>query len=138
MSDLDRLLSGDLATGVHRWRPTTPPVELAERVAAAGWRPARVEGGRSKADVLAAVGEALALPETYGHNFDALADLLDDLAAPTVLLWQGWGLLAEADPRTFATLVTIFGERGGDPVRPAFELLLVGPGPDGVGLPELG
>lgn len=113
---------------------------LADAVQAAGWTLAHVDGAETatKSDFLSAVGVALAFPETYGRNLDAFADLLDDLPGATLLLWQRWGTLATADPRTFSVVVRLLAERAADRVRPPFAVLLSGPGPQvpGVDLPE--
>lgn len=133
MNDLASLLDGRRAPGVHRWHDEVALEELAAVVSVAGWSLAVVEGREapSKATFLAAVGCALRFPETYGQNLDALADLLDDLPTPTVLLWEEWGTLARVEPRTFAALLGIFTERSADLDRPGFVVLLRGEGPDG-------
>lgn len=139
MSGLAPLLAGRRAAGVYRWRTTLDDVELAEVAAVAGWSLRVVDGlvAQSKSEFLAAVGRSLEFPGTYGQNFDALADLLDDLPGPTVLLWEEWGVLARAEPRTFATLARLFSDRCADPDRPGFAVLLRGDGPEESGLPEL-
>lgn len=139
MNDLASLLDGRRAPGVHRWHDEVALEELAAVVSVAGWSLAVVDGREapSKATFLAAVGCALRFPETYGQNLDALADLLDDLPGPTVLLWEEWGVLARAEPRTFATLARLFSDRCADPDRPGFAVLLRGDGPEESGLPEL-
>lgn len=133
MSGLAPLLAGRRAAGVYRWRTTLDDVELAEVAAVAGWSLRVVDGlvAQSKSEFLAAVGRSLEFPGTYGQNFDALADLLDDLPTPTVLLWEEWGTLARVEPRTFAALLGIFTERSADLDRPGFVVLLRGEGPDG-------
>jgi RNAse (barnase) inhibitor barstar len=61
--------------------------------AGASFRVATISGQPAEREELfAALGEALALPEYFGHNWDAVADCLTDLP-PTVLivpamLWQ--------------------------------------------------
>lgn len=132
MSDLASLLDGRRPPGVHRWNDEMDPDELAAVVSVAGWSLGVVDGHRtpSKATFLAAAGRALRFPETYGQNLDALADLLDDLPAPTVLLWEGWGVLARDEPRTFSAVAQIFAERSADPGRPGFVVLLRGDDPD--------
>ncbi|MCF0253560.1 MAG: barstar family protein [Duodenibacillus sp.] len=46
--------------------------------------------GRSKAALLQAVGEALALPSWWGANLDALYDALTDLPSPVTLELVNW------------------------------------------------
>lgn len=133
MSGLAPLLAGQRPAGVYRWRAAFDAADLAVVVEAAGWSLRCVDGvtAQTKAEFLAAVGRALQFPDTYGQNLDALADLLDDLPGPTVLLWDAWNLLAVTEPRTFATLVRLFGDRCADPVRPPFTVLLRGHAPEG-------
>ena len=133
MTELSALLSGHLPAGVYRWRPEEAPGDdpccdgAADLAHGAGWSLADVAAGETacKADALAAVGVALRFPGTYGRNLDALVDLLDDLAVPTLLRWSGWQPLAAADPGTFAVLLQIFTERADDPLSPPFAVLLV-------------
>lgn len=136
MSGLAPLLAGRHPAGVYRWKFTFGVDEVAGVVRAADWSFHVVDGiaAQTKAEFLAAVGVALGFPETYGRNLDALADLLDDLTAPTLLLWEEWGTLARSDERAFAALMTIFSERAEDPVRPPFAVLLRGAGPEIIGL----
>lgn len=132
------LLAGRLPPGVHRWSSEADESEVAAAAARAGWACAVVDGARasSKYRFLAAVGRALRFPGTYGQNLDALADLLDDVPGPTVLVWEEWGALAAAEPGTFAALVDLFSERAADPRRPGFVVLLHGRGPDDTDSPE--
>ncbi|WP_121003199.1 barstar family protein [Saccharothrix australiensis] len=50
-------------------------------------------GARSKSAALAAIGEAMAFPDYYGQNLDALYDCLTDLSwlppGEHVLVWEG-------------------------------------------------
>ena len=95
----------------------------------------------SKAEFLEGLGAALALPDHYGRNFDALADCLTDVVAGdtagTVLLWDGWGPFARAEERAFSVALSVLGtrvhaERGGP-----FAVLLRGDGPEPIGVPDL-
>ncbi|MCP2165160.1 barstar family protein [Goodfellowiella coeruleoviolacea] len=58
----------------------------------------------AKREVLAAIAGALAFPEWFGHNLDALHDCLVDLswlpAGEHVLVWVGAHRLRERDPGT--------------------------------------
>ncbi|GGD18560.1 barstar family protein [Nocardioides daphniae] len=136
MSGLAPLLARRHPAGVYRWEAAYDVDQVASVVHAAHWSFHHVDGvaAATKRELLAALGVALEFPATYGQNLDALADLLDDLAGPTLLLWDEWGLLAREDERTFATLLQIFSERADDAVRPPFAVLLRGAGPEVVGL----
>lgn len=67
-----------------------------------------------KAGLLDAIAEALAFPDTFGGNWDALADSLGDLSwlpAPGhVLLLDHCTELRDAEPDDFATLLEILDE----------------------------
>ncbi|WP_374244396.1 barstar family protein [Zoogloea sp.] len=66
----------------------------------------------TKEAFLAAVGEALAFPDWYGHNWDALADCLTDLswmaADGYVIVLDHADTFAAASPTDFATALSIF------------------------------
>ena len=92
------------------------------------------------AKVLAAIGEALGLPDTYGQNLDALEDSLRDVDTGTaglVLLWDGWSTLARSDERTFLVLLDIFRTRASAAGKAPLTVLLRGDGPDVPGLASL-
>lgn len=145
--DVSAVLDGRLPAGVYRWRPQglgegrDEDAGLGE--ASLGWQVRRLDGthAATKTDVLVAVGETLAFPATYGRNLDAVADLLDDLVDPTVLVWRSWTALAQQDPRTFEVLLQIFAGRASDGARTPFVVLLVedegGPDLPSTGLPLL-
>ena len=143
MSGLAGLLAGRFEPGIYRWHGGFHVPDVRHTVEHAGWRFAYVDGwhGDSKAEFLAAVGEALELPDDYGQNFDALADHLADVvdgdSEGVVLLWDGWGPLARADEQAFSVALSVLGtrvnaERGG-----RFSVLLRGDGPDVAGVPSL-
>lgn len=137
MSGLAAVLAGRHAPGVHRWESALEVADVRHAVEHAGWAFGYVDGAalETVAAVLQGIGEALDFPDHYGQNLDALNDCLRDLAGPTVLLWDAWGGFAHADPRRFAVVVELLATRGdGDP---AVEVLLRGPGPEGV-VPLLG
>lgn len=120
------LLDGSLTPG--RYRLSTPDSlgdeVMARSVADKGWQVARMTGTTNKAEFLAEVGRALDFPGYYGANFDAFADCLSDLVAPTALFWRGWEELAFTDPDTWWVLGEIFGQRY--EAIPPFALVLLG------------
>lgn len=140
MTGLEALLTGERPAAVLRWDGAQPPEEVAATAYAQGWACRHLEGSRAgdRAGFLAEVERVLGFPSTYGRNLDALADLLDDLPGPTLLLWDGWGAFAEADPEVFSVVVELLGERCVDPGRPPFAVLLRGDGPALPGVEELG
>lgn len=130
MSGLTRILAGQHPSGVYRWHADIDVDDVRRAVEDAGWKFGHLDGAadRSKAEVLAAVGDALGFPDYYGRNFDALADCLDDIDVDTVLLWDGWGTLAGAEETAFSIMIDVFTERGEAAGR--FVVLLRGEGPE--------
>lgn len=68
--------------GRHRLRLSVPAAEAAALLEAAGWRAAVLDGRRcgDKAALLAELQRALALPDWFGANWDAVVDVLRDRA----------------------------------------------------------
>lgn len=133
MSGLAGVLAHHHEPGVYLWHAAFPADEVGHAVEHAGWGFGYVDGWhhQTRSEFLAAVGEALAFPEHYGQNLDALNDCLRDLPAPTVLLWDGWGTLAREDAATFAAVRAILGEH-----TTLLTTLLRGEGPE-VDVPSL-
>ena len=129
MSGLAAVLAGRHDAGVHLWHNALHVPDVQHAVEHAGWQFGYVDGValESKKEVLGAIGAALDFPEHYGRNFDALRDCLRDLSKPTVLLWDGWGSLARAEPNAFEKVCRILERR--DEGDPKFQVLLRGPGP---------
>ncbi|MCB1955410.1 MAG: barstar family protein [Rhodocyclaceae bacterium] len=96
----------------------TPEVadRLARAAQAAGHRVVRLDLGscRDKPALLAALARAFAFPDWFGHNWDALADSLGDLAwlpAPGyLLLVSGCATPATACPDDWHSLGEILDE----------------------------
>ncbi|RTL40991.1 MAG: hypothetical protein EKK49_02460 [Rhodocyclaceae bacterium] len=67
-----------------------------------------------KKGFLTAIGEALDFPDWYGHNWDALADCLNDMswmeADGYVLVLDHADAFAAANPADFGTALTILQE----------------------------
>jgi RNAse (barnase) inhibitor barstar len=138
VSGLAGLLAGHVEPGVYTWQATFPADEVRRTVEHGGAQFGYVDGWahQTKAEFLASVAEALAFPDWFGQNLDALADCLDDLdIVPVVLLWDGWGPLAREDRETFDQVIEIAAGRART-VPPPFSLLLRGAGPE-IGLPAL-
>jgi RNAse (barnase) inhibitor barstar len=115
MTALSRLLAGPADGGIYR-APAGSPLTTIERAAArAGWRVAHVVSGREtgKAALLEAFKEALGLPDWFGHNLDALADCLGDVAVEpgTLIVWDGADDFTAADPATSRAVFTILRQR---------------------------
>jgi RNAse (barnase) inhibitor barstar len=131
MSGLAGILAGHHPAGVYRWHAAFPVEDVRHTVEHAGWQFGYVDGWvhQDKAGLLAGVGAALAFPDWYGQNFDAMTDCLRDLKERTVLLWDGWGTLARDDQRAFDIAVDVLGGRSKGEGE-AFVALLRGEGPE--------
>lgn len=139
MTALDGLadvLAGVATPGVHQWPASVGVDDVRRRVEAAGWRYAHAAGPRApeREQAMLAIGAALEFPSYFhGRSLDGLHDCLRDLTGPTVLLWDGWGGYAVADPDGFRRICRVLDIR--DPGSPPLEVLLRGPATD---LPSLG
>ncbi|MGA8255020.1 MAG: barstar family protein [Nocardioides sp.] len=124
MSGLVEVLSGRRPIGAYRWESNASVDDVRDTVEHAGWRFAHLEGRRieTAAEFHVAIAEALGLPDYYGRNLDALADCLGDVAGSQLLLWDVWSVLADREPRLFATAVELLGS--------ALALVLRGDGAD--------
>jgi len=143
MSGLAGLLAGHPGSpgpGLYRWHATFDADELARRVGVAGWAYGHLGGViETREQALTEIGVALGFAEHYGRNLDALWDSLRDLSAPTLLLWDHWGVLAYTEEAFFGRLLGLLRERAEHPEPadlPAFAVLLRGDGPD-LGIPSL-
>jgi hypothetical protein len=143
MSGLAAVLAGREEPGIHLWHGAFDVEDVRHAVEHAGWGFAYVDGwtaGDSKATFLAAVGEALAFPDHYGQNFDALADCLHDIGSGVdgvVLLWDGWSTLARADEKAFSIALSVLGSRVNADRGVPFSVLLRGEGPPLPGIASL-
>ncbi len=124
MSGLAEVLSGRAVPGAYRWESNRHVEEVRHTVEHAGWRFGHLEGARieTRPELHDAVAEALALPDWYGRNLDALADILDDVDGRQLMLWDTWSVLARAEPDFFTQVVELLGG--------AVVLLLRGDGPE--------
>jgi hypothetical protein len=137
MSGLAAVLAGRHEAGVHRWHNALHVPDVQHAVEHAGWTFGYVDGValESGQEVVGAIGAALSLPQQRDGDVDALNDGLGDLSARTVLLWDGWGSLARAEPSAFEKVCSVLGERCN--ADPSLEVLLRGPGPDDTGIESL-
>ncbi len=124
MSGLAEALAGRVPAGAYRWDSNRPVDDVRHTVEHAGWRFGHLEGAgiETRADLHEAVAAALVLPDWYGRNLDALADVLHDVDGRQLLLWDTWSVLARAEPDFFAEVVSLLGG--------AVSVLLRGDGPD--------
>lgn len=96
------------------FRAVEPPADLEGAVAKAGLAYVRLDAqaARTRSAMLGAISRALSFPSWFGRNWDALEDCLTDLSwldgGGLVLVVEGFGTYAEADPDGFAILLDIF------------------------------
>ena len=64
--------------GVHEWKGAAEPLKTAASHAKLRFAQIDLGKAKDKATLFAEVDRALALPEHFGHNWDALADVLED------------------------------------------------------------
>lgn len=84
MSDIDRyqaVLGNAEKAGVYHL-PQMDPAPLMQAAEEIGFAVFRIDlsHATNKDQLLTAIGKAMAFPDWFGHNFDALADCLNDLA----------------------------------------------------------
>lgn len=82
ITDFDDVLEGRVPNGSVDYEGSESVEDLASRAGAAGWRLLALDGSAiaDKASYLQAWCDAGAFPDTFGHNWDALADALTDLS----------------------------------------------------------
>lgn len=85
-----------LARALADGRSGAPRLQLDPRTAAAegaraGWHVVRLDALGDRAAFLAECARAFALPDWFGHNWDALADALSDVQhrPGTLVIWSG-------------------------------------------------
>ncbi len=82
VDDFDDVLERRIANGIIDYRGTENLDDLASRAGAAGWQLIHLDGSdvTTKAHYLQMWCDAANFPDTFGHNWDALADALTDLS----------------------------------------------------------
>jgi RNAse (barnase) inhibitor barstar len=64
--------------GVHPWSGTTEPLKTAAAHAHLRFCTVDLDKAKDRATLFAELDRSLKLPEHFGHNWDALADVLED------------------------------------------------------------
>jgi len=98
-------------SGVYRAPPSVDRLRRAAAAAKLAWLRLDLESVNAKPRFLAACAQALDFPDTFGANWDALADCLQDLswrhAAGYVLHLRDARGFARAVPEDYATALEI-------------------------------
>lgn len=66
------------AAGVHEWKGPAEPLKVAATQANLAFVTIDLSKARDKATLFGEIDRQLKLPEHFGHNWDALADVLED------------------------------------------------------------
>lgn len=97
--------------GLYGVPPDVAPLRRAARDAGLAWHVVDLQRARGKRALFTAFAREFAFPATFGGNWDALADCLQDLswrAEPgRVVLMRGAGTFAATSPDDYATLCEI-------------------------------
>ena len=136
--DVNAALPGLGGASVHVLGATREE-EVRRVLVAAGFGLRTLEGGLVLSDTsfFREIGRALAFPAHFGHNWDALQDLLGDLARGgerrIALLWREADRSFEADPQSVVDAFVAFSRAAEDLASEApptqLEVFLLGDGP---------
>jgi hypothetical protein len=95
-------------SGVFLSPPDVQALREKTAQAAVAWFELNLARVQSKREFLAACAKSLRFPQSFGTNWDALADCLKDLCADSVVNCRSCGQFAEAAPDDYATALEIF------------------------------
>jgi hypothetical protein len=116
LADLHEVFSGAVTPGLHPLEQAVTAEDLAEMAAGHGWIPIVVSlaGVTDKVGLLDRLADAGRFPEYAGRNWDALQDVLGDLAwlGPAdgfLLVLDGWAAVDPADAVVLESIVTRAG-----------------------------
>ncbi|HET7173182.1 MAG TPA: barstar family protein [Nocardioidaceae bacterium] len=142
MSGLAPLLAGRTAPGVYHWTSVERAADVSHAAGLAGWVVVPLDTWRIEDETgfLDVCWQAFAPPAGSGRRLDSLGECLREVRGTgggVLVLWDGWGPLARADRPAFDAVIAAFTERVRYVDGGRFAVLLRGPGPDGVLLPEL-
>lgn len=109
--DYEHVLADPGEAGIFARPPDAGALDAAaERAGLTRWN-VDLAGVKTKEQLLATLAERLAFPEWFGHNWDALNDVLAEMAweqsGGVVLTLGNCGDLAQADPETFETALEV-------------------------------
>jgi RNAse (barnase) inhibitor barstar len=100
--------------GVHPWTGAADPLKAAAAHAHLKFATANLAHAKDRATLFAELDRALKLPEHFGHNFDALADVLEDSdwlgKGGRVLVLSHAAAYRKEHPTDWATLEDLLAE----------------------------
>ena len=132
-----------MSNRIALWRDAPDADAAAELAALLDWASVLVdvpEGG-GRAEFFEACAAAFGFPEYFGHNWDAFEECLEsqefdevedlDDAEGLLVLWSGWGDMAEAEPEQFAVAIDVFRDvlAAWEEAELAARVVLIGEGP---------
>lgn len=102
------------AAGVHAWSGAAEPLKAAAEHAHLKFVNCSLGQAKDRAAVFGELDRKLKLPEHFGHNWDALADVLEDRdwlgKSGRVILLSGVAAYRKDHPTDWSTLEDILGE----------------------------
>ena len=112
MKDIPRFLLDAAHSGMYAAPASTDVLRPGARASGFAWFDLDLAGVASKAGLLARCQAVFSLPPSFGHNWDALADYLEDLSwrparGYVVVLTNGQEIARDA-PRDLAAALEIF------------------------------
>ena len=132
-----------MSNRIALWRDAPDADAAAELAALLDWASVVIdvpEGG-GRAEFFEACAAAFGFPEYFGHNWDAFEECLEsqefdevedlDDAEGLLVLWSGWGDMAEAEPDQFAVAIDVFRDvlAVWEEAELAARVVLIGDGP---------
>lgn len=100
--------------GVHAWSGAAEPLKAAATQAHLAFTACDLAHANDRAALFAEIDRKLALPEHFGHNWDALADVLEDRdwlgKSGRVILIKGVAAYRKDHPTDWATFEDILAE----------------------------
>jgi RNAse (barnase) inhibitor barstar len=101
-------------SGVHEWKGGMEPLKSAAAQAKLKFVHVDLAKAKDKATLFGELDRALALPDHFGHNWDALADVLEDRdwlgKSGRVVLLGHAAAYRKDHPTEYGTLEEILGE----------------------------
>ncbi len=102
------------AAGVHAWSGAVEPLKSAASHAHLAFCTADLGHAKDRAALFAQLDHGLELPDHFGHNWDALADVLEDRdwlgKTGRVIVFTGTAAYRRDHKTDWATLEDIFAE----------------------------
>jgi hypothetical protein len=109
-----------MSNRIALWRDAPDADAAAELAALLDWASVLIdvpEGG-GRVEFFESCAQAFGFPDYFGHNWDAFEECLEsqefdevedlDDADGLLILWSGWGDMAEAEPEQFAVAIDVF------------------------------